>query len=141
MSLKIGEVAKQTGVTVGTLRYYERLKLISPVFRGTNGYRYYNQAAIETVKFIKQAQTIGFSLQEIRSIIEVRSQGKLPCSMVKTLLDEKIWQISLQIQELNDFKAKLSEYREIWANKSPANLDKSICPLITTVEPAVKTKK
>lgn len=105
--LKIGEVAKETGVSVGTLRYYERLKLVSPVDRGDNNYRYYNNDAIERVKFIKQAQTIGFSLEEIRSIIEVRAQGELPCHLVQTLLKEKIAEISAKIQQMKNFKAEL----------------------------------
>ena len=56
--LKIGEIAKQTGVSVGTLRYHETLKLLYPAERGDNGYRYYPVDTVSQVQFIKKAQTL-----------------------------------------------------------------------------------
>ena len=73
-NLKIGELAKQTGIAVGTLRYYSDLGLLHPVFRGDNGYRYYSQNAGKQVEFIKKAQAIGFTLEEIKTILDVRDR-------------------------------------------------------------------
>ena len=61
-AFKIGELGKQTGLTVGTLRYYSDLGLLQPIERGDNGYRYYSQDAVQQVDFIKKAQALGFSL-------------------------------------------------------------------------------
>ena len=132
--LKIGDIAKQTDVSVGTLRYYEMLKLLHPVERRDNGYRYYSLETIQQVQFIKKAQSLGFSLEEIRQIIDVRNRGELPCPFVQDLLDHKIGQLEAQIEQMMMFKAELEGYRDRWtllANLQQDNLD--ICPLIATV--------
>jgi len=132
--LKIGEIAKQTGVSVGTLRYYESQNLLHPSERGDNGYRYYTPEAIQQVQFIKQAQTLGFSLDEIRHILDVRGQGEQPCDLVQELLQDKISYLNLQLQQMMAFKAELEGYRDRWSTVSFATLNEAdICPLIATV--------
>ncbi len=132
--LKIGDLAKQTGVSVGTLRYYETLQLLYPAARGENSYRYYSIDTIARVQFIKKSQSLGFSLAEIRQILDVRYRGEPPCEFVKTLLNDKIQELEAQIQQMILFKAELEEYRNRWATvpKSPTVSDE-ICPLISTV--------
>jgi DNA-binding transcriptional MerR regulator len=132
--LKIGDIAKQTDVSVGTLRYYETLKLLYPVERRDNGYRYYSLETTQQVQFIKKAQSLGFSLEEIRQILDVRNRGELPCPFVQDLLDHKIGQLEAQIEQMMMFKAELEGYRDRWtllANLQQDDLD--ICPLIATV--------
>ena len=132
--LKIGDIAKQTDVSVGALRYYETLKLLHPVERRDNGYRYYSLEAIQEVQFIKKAQSLGFSLEEIQQIIDVRNRGELPCPFVQDLLDHKIGQLAAQIEQMMMFKVELEGYRDRWtllANFQQDDLD--ICPLIATV--------
>ncbi|MGI0481054.1 heavy metal-responsive transcriptional regulator [Geminocystis sp. CENA526] len=131
--LKIGEIAKQTRVSVGTLRYYETLKLLKPIRRGENAYRYYELEAVKVVEFIKKAQSLGFSLEEIRQIIEIRNYGKPPCELVKNLLDKKIEELTTQIKQMTSFKVELENYRESW-RINEVNIDNQetteICPLI-----------
>ena len=132
--LKIGDIAKQTDVSVGTLRYYETLNLLYPVERRDNGYRYYNLETIQQVQFIKKAQSLGFSLEEIRQILDVRDRGELPCPFVQDLLDHKIGQLEAQIEQMMIFKVELEGYRDRWtllANLQQDDLD--ICPLIASV--------
>ena len=106
--LRIGELAKQTNLAVGTLRYYSDLGLLQPVQRGDNGYRYYSQDATKQVEFIKKAQAIGFTLEEIKTILDVRDRGEKPCSLVQSLLDNKIEQLpTMQYSGSN---------RESWVN-------------------------
>lgn len=132
--LKIGELAKQTGLPVGTLRYYSDLGLLQPVQRGDNGYRYYSQSASSQVEFIKKAQTLGFTLEEIKQILNVRDRGEIPCSLVQSLLDDKIEQLQIQIKQMTLFKAELEEYRTTWANHPHSELkSEEVCPLISTV--------
>ena len=69
--LKIGQLAKRS-LAVGTLRYYSDSGLLQPVQRGDNGYRYYGIDAARQVEFIKKAQTLGFTLEEIEQILDVR---------------------------------------------------------------------
>lgn len=132
--LKIGELAKQTGLTVGTLRYYSGLGLLHPVKRGDNGYRYYSFDAAQQVEFIKKAQTLGFTLEEIKQILAVRDRGEKPCNLVQSLLNNKIEQLKSQIKQMTLFKAELEEYRTAWSNNpNPESKPQEVCPLISSV--------
>lgn len=130
--LKIGEVRRQTGVAVGALRYYESLQLIHSD-RGDNGYRYYPQETVQQVQFIKKAQTLGFSLEEIREILNIHQQGDIPCERVQSLLQDKVEQLDHQIQQMMSFKSELEDYRDRWATNQPRPQPGDICPLISTV--------
>lgn len=132
--LKIGELAQQTGLTVGALRYYSDIGLLQPAHRGDNGYRYYAKNASEQVEFIKKAQILGFTLEEIKQILDVRNGGKVPCDLVQSLLENKIEQLATQIKQMTLFKAELEEYRASWVNKPESNLkQQEVCPLIASV--------
>ncbi len=132
--LKIGELAKQTGLTVGALRYYSDIGLLQPVLIGDNGYRYYPANASEQVQFIKKAQALGFTLEEIKQILDVRNGGEIPCDLVQSLLENKIEQLAIQIKQMTLFKGELEEYRASWANKPESNLkQEEVCPLIDSV--------
>lgn len=132
--LKIGDIAHQTGVSVGTLRYYETLKLLYPVERGENSYRYYSEETVQQVQFIKKAQSLGFSLEEIRQILDVRDRGEPPCNLVQDLLAGKIEQLAAQILQMTIFKFELEQYRDRWVGISDFQQNNSeICPLIATV--------
>ncbi|MEL7417116.1 MAG: heavy metal-responsive transcriptional regulator [Cyanobacteria bacterium J06555_3] len=133
-NLKIGELAKQTNLAVGTLRYYSDMGLLQPVQRGENGYRYYSPNASKQVEFIKKAQAIGFSLEEIKTILDVRDRGEKPCSLVQGLLDKKIEQLEIQIKRMSLFKQELEEYRTSWVNNpNPESDSQEVCPLISSV--------
>lgn len=128
--LKIGEVSKQTDISVGALRYYESLGLLESE-RGENGYRYYSPTAIQQILFIKKAQALGFSLDDISTILNIHRQGKRPCQLVQSLLQEKIDQLEVKIQQMRGFQSELEHYRDRWAVEPPREGD--ICPLIETV--------
>ncbi|MGB5972546.1 MAG: heavy metal-responsive transcriptional regulator, partial [Nodosilinea sp.] len=116
--LKIGEVSKQTGVAVGGLRYYESLGLIQSE-RGENSYRYYAPETIHQVQFVKKAQSLGFSLEDIGEVLTVHHRGDVPCEFVQGLLQSKIEQLEAQIQEMVAFKSGLEQYRDRWAAHHP----------------------
>ena len=130
--LKIGALSKQTGVAIGALRYYESVGLLSSE-RSDNGYRNYRPQAVQQVQFIKKAQTIGFSLEEIGEVLNLHGQGDIPCGLVQSLLQEKIDQITTQIQQMVEFKAELESYRDRWASNQLHPSPGDICPLIETV--------
>lgn len=132
--LKIGQLAKETGLSVGTLRYYSDLKLLQPSKRGSNGYRYYSLDAKEQVQFIKKAQALGFTLEEIKQILDVRDRGEKPCNLVQSLLNRKIKQIDSNIKQMMLFKAELEQYRLLWiSNPHLEAKPQEVCPLISTV--------
>ena len=131
--LRIGEVANQIGITVGALRYYENLGLLKSE-RGKNGYRYYQPQEIAQVQFIKKAQSLGFSLEDIREVLNVHKQGDIPCELVQSLLQQKIEQLEAQIQEMTTFKQSLEQYRDRWSHTHLRPQPGDICPLIETIE-------
>lgn len=130
--LKIGEVSHQTGVAIGALRYYESLGLLTSA-RGRNSYRYYTPRAVQQVQFIKKAQSLGFSLEDIKELLSVHQQGDMPCDLVQALLQEKIEKLEFQIQEMQVFKDGLAQYRDRWASSLPNPQPGDICPLIETI--------
>lgn len=130
--LRIGEVSKQTGVAVGALRYYEEMNLLASE-RGANGYRYYSPSAVQQVQFIKKAQTLGFSLEAIGEVLTVHEHGDVPCGLVREILQDKIEQLTVQIQKMTDFRAELEQYRDRWRHTDMPLAPGDICPLIETV--------
>jgi len=132
--LKIGEVSNQTEISVGALRYYEQLGLIASV-RGSNGYRYYAPETVKQVLFVKKAQTLGFSLEDISEVINIHQQGEVPCDRVMALLQEKIDKLEAQIQEALALKADLETYRDRWEHMENLPHPGDICPLIETIQP------
>lgn len=132
-NLKIGDLAKRSQVSVGTLRYYESLGLIVPI-RAENNYRYYSPETLQQVQFIKKAQALNFSLADIQNILNLRSTGESPCSLVDKLLNEKIEQLEQQIQSAIAFKQELETFRDRVSNIPPTpSSDPSICQHISAV--------
>lgn len=83
--LLIGDVARRIGVSAPTIRYYESLGLLTTPGRSTAGYRRYTEAAVEELRFIKKAQGLGFSLDEVGEILTLTRAGRTPCAEVLSL--------------------------------------------------------
>ena len=106
--LKIGELARQSQVSVETLRYYETQELLSPTKRSASGYRLYNVENINRLHFILHAKKIGFSLLEIRQLLSLRAdKDHHTCEEVKSYTGEKIDEISEKIADLQKMKLAL----------------------------------
>jgi len=127
----IGQVAKAVGVSVQAVRYYERLGLLPTAHRTPAGYRVYGPDAVDRLRFIQQAQALGFSLDEIREILRLRYEGKSPCECVHDLLQVKLTKIENDIRQLVRFRHDLR--RTLRRSKNLPHLPhkaSSICPLI-----------
>jgi len=99
--MRIGELSKNTGFQVDTLRYYEKLNLLVPVSRTESGYREYDGESLKQLRFIKQAKSVGFSLSEISELLTLRvERDQHSCGDVKTIAEQKIKQIEKKIEEL-----------------------------------------
>lgn len=132
--LKIGELAEQADVAVGTIRYYESLGLVEPLHRSESGYRYYTSDAVRQVQFIRKAQSLQFSLVEIQQVLGVRHQGDPACPLVRNLLDQKIAGLEEQLYRITTLKTELEAYRDRWINRpvdDPCNQE--LCSLIEEV--------
>jgi DNA-binding transcriptional MerR regulator len=129
--LKIGDLKKQTGVSVGSIRYYEQLELLPAALRHDNGYRYFHESAIQRVLFIKKAQTLNLSLTEIKEILNSHNRGRAVCSIVKELIDSKIGQLDIEIEQLVESKKVLESHRDRWSfHSTDVPSSESVCTLI-----------
>jgi len=127
----IGRVAKEAGVSVQAVRYYERLGLLPPAHRSPAGYRIYGPESLDRLLFVKQAQELGFSLDEVREILRLRYEGRSPCQCVNKLLQQKLEKIEHDIRQLVRFRRDLRKTLE--RSKQLPHLPhkaSSICPLI-----------
>ena len=110
--LLIGELAQHTGVNRETLRYYERIGLLRPARRTAAGYRVYDRESAARLFFIKGAQTFGFSLEEIRDLLELKPESPRSCSRVMSMLDRKIEHLAAHIRQTRRFHRQLKRYRK-----------------------------
>ena len=105
--MRIGQIAGQAGVNIQTLRYYERRGLLRPVRRLASGYREYDIATVPLVRFIKNAQELGFTLREIGELIELRSARSRSQLKVRQLATAKIEEVDRRIRDLTAIRAEL----------------------------------
>ncbi|MDE2229457.1 MAG: MerR family DNA-binding protein [Alphaproteobacteria bacterium] len=106
--LTIGEAARQAGVGVETIRFYERRGLIDrPLKPHGSGFRIYPAEQIKRIKFIRQAQQIGFSLKEIHELLALRADPKADCSMVREQAVAKLEEVRRKIEQLRQIDSAL----------------------------------
>lgn len=117
MYLSIGQLASKTRESVKTLRYWTDLELLD-VERADNSYRYFPPSMVERVDFIRSAQTLGFNLHEIKSILKLREDSISPCKQVRNNLRSHLEQVRTRIQELKSLEHEL-EARLRWAEDNP----------------------
>jgi len=117
--MRIGKVAKQAGITVEAIRFYEKKGLIESPKRNESGYRDYPEDAIQLVSFIKRAKELGFSLKEIKNLMPLRYTPGTTCSDVKNQTMEKIADIDRKVDDLLKIKEALKELVSICPGKGP----------------------
>jgi len=125
----IGSVAKESGVPIKTIRYYEELGLLKTSGRTEGGFRIFSSDVLVRLNFIKRAQRLGLSLAEIKDFLDIQDRGKLPCDRVQIELEDKISQIEQQIQQLQILKLELKGLLSGWET-IPENPEQTICPII-----------
>ncbi len=103
-----GEVARELGIGVQTLHYYEREELIPPPVRSESGYRLYTPAHVERVAFIRKAQSLGLPLEEIRHVLALADEGSSPCGRVERALAHQLAEVDTRLAELRSFRADLA---------------------------------
>lgn len=104
--MRIGEVAKEAGVGIDTIRYYERRGLMSEPKRRASGYREYASGTALVIRFIKRAQVLGFSLDEIEELLQLREGGRR--GEVRGLAEQKVRDIDEKMSRLKAMRAALT---------------------------------
>lgn len=105
--LQIGDVASQTGLSVDTIRFYERERLLRTAARSNGGFRLFSKSDVDDLAFIRNAQELGFSLQEIRDLVGLKNTRHPNCSQVEELLEHKIAAVRTKIAALRKLEREL----------------------------------
>jgi DNA-binding transcriptional MerR regulator len=106
-TFQIGELAKRTDLSVDAIRFYERRKLLPPASRSTGRFRLYTNEAIDRLLFVRRMQGLGFSLQEIKELMGVRSDRAHACSAVRKFLKTKLADVAERMRELQQLETEL----------------------------------
>lgn len=128
--LTIGRVARQAHVAIDTVRYYEREGLLEKPARTSSGYRQYPANAVARLRFIRQAQELGFSLREIRELLLLRVGAGRSCAEVKARTEHKISDVDRRIAHLKRMRKALSSLAAACGGRGPT----SRCPILDALE-------
>lgn len=127
----IGQAAREAEVNLETFRYYERRGLVPQPPRSGSNYRLYPGDAVRRVRFIKRAQELGFTLNEIRELLSIRDRSGATCDEVRQQSIEKMRGIEAKIRSLKAMRAALSTL----VGRCPGQGSASACPIIEALEP------
>lgn len=129
-TFKIGEVASRAKVNKETVRYYEKRKLIPEPDRRYSGYRIFTRRHIDQIKFIKRAQELGFTLSEIKELLELRMDEDTTCSEIKSEAQAKYQDVIGKMEDLQRIKETLVELIDSCSGSGP----KGDCPILESLE-------
>ncbi len=128
--LTIGQLARAAGVGVETVRFYERRGLLPAPPRTRSGYRQYPPETVERIRFIRRAQSIGFTLEEIRELLELRVDEVAACGAVEAKARAKLEQVHAKMEELARIEAALHALVEACRKREPTGE----CPILEALE-------
>jgi DNA-binding transcriptional MerR regulator len=106
--LRVAELAEAVGVRPDTIRYYERAGLLPEPGRTLSGYRAYDRAAVDRLRFIRGAQRLGLRLADIRDLLAVRDTGVCPCEPAEQLLRRRMAEVDEEIARLTALRAEMA---------------------------------
>jgi len=129
-TLFIGAVAAQAGVNIQTIRYYERRRLLRAPKRRASGYRVYSTDAVRRVRFIKGAQELGFSLDEVAELLRLRDDRRSGCASVRTAARTKIGEIEEKVNRLRRMKKALA----VLVRSCASDGSTRECPILEALE-------
>ena len=122
----IGQLAKRANVNLGTIRFYERRGLLPKPPRNKSGHRQYSTETVRRTDFIKRCQALGFSLNEIQEILELRMMPESTCADMKSRVTEKLIDVDKKINELVQIRDALSRLQKKCTGKGPIGN----CPIL-----------
>jgi MerR family mercuric resistance operon transcriptional regulator len=125
--LTISHLARKANVNVETIRYYERRGLMQQPPRSENGYRHYDEHDAAQLRFIRDTQTLGFTLREIKQLLALRCNGPDCRHDIQQLIENKLTHVHREIQQLKAIETRLQYYT--------ANGNRDICPLLDELWP------
>ena len=138
--LKIGVVAQRTGLSIDTIRFYEKQGLLQSPRRSEGGFRLFQEKDIDNLRFIRIGQSLGLSLDEIRQLCSLRNGLCAPCADVKKLLEKKLHSLRARIRELTLMEDEIGKsLRQCKQALRKAEQGKDAgCPVLKVKQPAVR---
>ena len=131
--MRIGELGDHAGVSSKTVRYYESLGLLEEPERTPAGYRDYDDAAVERLRFIRDAQSSGLTLSEIASVLELKGSGERSCAHTTALLERHLSDLDIQMERLKQARTTLAQLADRARSLDPAACtDPNRCQVIAT---------
>lgn len=140
LSLRVAELAQAAKVTPATVRHYARTGLLHPGRDTDNGYRLFSSSDVRRTVFIRQAQTLGLTLEDIKTILDEVDDGRIPCHQVKSLVESRLDAIKSRIAELKETECRITTAISMWNDTDdwrPSG--KELCPLIERLTPTEST--
>jgi len=125
-AMKIGEIAKRSGVGIETIRYYEREGLLLEPERRPSGYRQYAESTVERLEYIRRAKELGFTLAEVRELLELSFTAHAGCDHIRQRAEAKVADIEEKIRSLQQMKRSLGKIVERCRAKNSSD----DCPLV-----------
>ena len=132
--MKIGELAKKTGLTVDAIRFYEKSGLIKGPERTESGYREFSRDAVAVVEFICHCRSLDIPISEIKKLLRVRSGDAKSCRQANEIMDDQLSKLRVRIRKLKALEKSLSELRAVCDQE----LDPKDCPIILNLQSATK---
>jgi DNA-binding transcriptional MerR regulator len=130
--LTVSQLAKATEVRADTVRYYERIGMICEAGRTDSGYRKFDEQAAERIRFIKNAQEMGFSLDEIKELMRLASNDASDCSAISEFARLKVAELEDRMRKMRRFKRELEELVDACSGGSPLGSCKILAKLNST---------
>jgi len=131
----IGELSKQAGCKIETIRYYEQQELMPPPPRTDGGHRLFNSAMVGRLQFIRRSRELGFSMHEIRQLLSIIDGKQVSCERVKTIAEEHLHDITAKIADLRKMQRTLSELAGQCSGE-----DVPDCPIIDVLQSGNRKK-
>lgn len=128
---KVGEIAKKVGVNVETLRYYEKIALMPEPKRKESRYRIYDENDLKRLLFIKKAKELGFTLKEIKELLELKIESTATCGDVKHLAEHKIKHVDEKIRDLKNIRKVLVKLVNQCVSEQVSSDD---CPILEVID-------
>jgi MerR family mercuric resistance operon transcriptional regulator len=109
----IGELAQKCEINLETLRYYERVGIMLPPPRSASGHREYSESSADRLAFIRRAQSLGFTLTEIKELLELRRREDEHCADVVHSIDTKLQEVEKKLSDLRSIRRALTTMKEL----------------------------
>lgn len=135
--LRIGELAAQASISIDTIRYYERRRLLPHAARSNGGFRLFKQDMVERIRFIRQAQSLGFSLDEIRDLLSAGNATS--CRHVRDLLSKKLTELDERMRTMKSFRRVLLNHLKACERELSLRGDAAQCPVLEELTLSHKT--